>query len=311
MKYFTLLLIIANTPLYSNEAATEQFMKECGLELLKATDFKPEDQEFFEFSHHVINETVKAYHEHKINDLYATGIIVLTHLAQELQKLDGEVPHNPKNAHNLLALANYRLERLCYFSDHYAYKNTVQHINAFSERYTETSMIGFYTGIRMSWEGSDRTDLTRLHQYYHLMHPYEKEPIKKDGHHSYFPTEKIKTLNRLSSIAIKVLLATAIMKDAILYGIPYYIKEVLYQLNNDDHITPNEQIKKFAGYLRSIHQKDIDQFIWDLFGNQMIEWSTPQCAGCETCKREQFVIRSRIIPRKLAWLPRWILDRLD
>ncbi|MCL5875335.1 MAG: hypothetical protein M1114_02590 [Candidatus Dependentiae bacterium] len=310
-KHFLLLLILASRPLCGNEAVTEHFMQECGLKLLKPSDFKEEDQEFFEFSNHVINETVKAYHEQKIDDLYATGIIVLTRLAQELQKLDGEVPHNPKNAHNLVAIANYELECRCYFSDQSGYKKTTRHVNTFSERYTETNMIGFYADIHMSWEGSDTTDLARLHLYHRLMHPYEKEPVKKDSYPFYYSTEKIKTLRHLSSIAVKTLLVTAIMKDAVLYGMPYDIKEAIYQWNNDDRITPNEQIKKFACYLRSMHQKDIDQFMWNLFGNQLIEWSTPQCAGCETCKREQLVMRGRTTPRKLAWLPRWILDRLD
>jgi hypothetical protein len=282
-------------PLYASDASVEQFMRECGLELSKASDFKVEDQEFFEFSDHIINETVKTYRELKIGDLVATGTIILTRLAQELQKLDGEMPHNPKNAHNLLVIANYKLESNCYFSDIYKYKAT-RYINGFSARYAETSMIRLYGNIYNNLGNSDTHALSQLHLYYQLMHPYEKAPVKN--------------FRQLSLIAAKTLLITAIMQDAVMYGMRHDIQDLIYQWNNDERISPNDQIKTIARYTRNNQQRDIDLFLWNLFGDQMIEWKTFPCKGCETCESTEMITLGQIIPRKLAWLPRWILNRL-
>ena len=312
IRYFALLLIVLTNPLYADDSSVERFMRECGLELARASDFKVEDQEFFEFSNHIIHETIKAYSQWRIGDLVAVGVVVLTRLAQELQKLDGEIPHNPKNAHNLLVIANYKLEEHSLVAGDLLTNNiTTRHINLFSERYAETSMISLYTNIYIDRRYNDTGALSRLHWYYRFMHPYEKEPVQKEEFLFCFPAgEKIKNFRQLSCIAVKTLLITAIMQSAVTRGIPRDVQDIIYQWNNDERISPNDQIKIVARYIKNMDQKDIDLIFWNLFGDRLIDAITPPCKGCETCKSAEMVIVRQIIPSKLAWLPDWILKRL-
>lgn len=314
-KHFLLLLILASRPLCGNEAITEQFMQECGLKLLKPSDFKAEDQEFFEFSHHTISEAARLYHEHKISDLIALSVIVLTQLAQKIKKIESPVPHNPKNAHNLVAIANYKLEKHCFTNERLASefnflsKNALNFINSSSERNVETYVIGFYANIYNDSGRSDLSDLWRLHWYYQMMHPYEKESTNKDS--LFFNSaEKIKSFRQLSLIMVKTLLITFTIQDIILYGIPNNIRDTIYQWNNNEHFSLDDNITTVARYIRDREQKDFDLFLWNLFGDQLIQWETLPCKGCETCDHTESIALAKIAPPKLRWLPRWILKRL-
>lgn len=109
IKYFLLLLTLITNQTYSSEAATEQFMKECGLEFLKQSDFSKEDDiRLCYISSSLIHEAVKAYHDHKISDAFAVGIIILTCIAQELHMKRG-IMENDTTALVPLKIAEHKL----------------------------------------------------------------------------------------------------------------------------------------------------------------------------------------------------------